>query len=223
MLLAVGLLSAILEARQSGEGQVLDVAMVDAAATLMAPYFGMVCAGTWRDRRQDNLLDGAAHFYGVYETADGKHFAVGALEKEFYAELCTRLAVNVPRDDDAPSTWDEHRRILAERFRKKTRAEWEEELASPGSCATPVLSITEAPHHPHNVARSAFVDIDGVLQPAPAPRFSRTAPPAPTPPSCPGDHTADVLNTLGFDDAGIAELADAGVVRQSAAGGSAKT
>ena len=102
MLLAVGLLSAILEARESGEGQVLDVAMVDGVATLLAPYFGMVPAGTWRDRREDNLLDGAAHFYGVYATADGRHIAVGAMEPKFYAELCDRLGVSVPHDDDEP-------------------------------------------------------------------------------------------------------------------------
>ena len=105
MLLAVGLLSAILEARESGEGQVVDVAMVDGVATLMAPYFGMVAAGTWRDRREDNLLDGAAHFYGVYATADGGHIAVGAMEPKFYAELCDRLGVDVPHDDDQPATW----------------------------------------------------------------------------------------------------------------------
>ena len=102
MLLAIGLLSAILEARQSGEGQVLDVAMVDGAATMMAPYYGMVHAGTWRDHRCDNILDGAAHFYGVYRTADDKHVAVGAIEPQFYAELCRCLEVDVPHDDDAP-------------------------------------------------------------------------------------------------------------------------
>ena len=149
MLLAVGLLSAILEARESGEGQVLDVAMVDGVATLMAPYFGMVAAGTWRDRRQDNLLDGAAHFYGAYATADGGHIAVGAMEPKFYAELCDRLGVDVPHDDDQPATWAAHRAVLAARFAEKTRDEWERILDSPGCCATPVLSLAEAPRHPH--------------------------------------------------------------------------
>jgi len=176
MLLALGLLSAILEARESGSGQVLDVAMVDGAATLMAPYYGMVPAGRWRDHRCDNLLDGAAHFYGVYATADGKHMAVGALEGQFYAELCERLNVAVPQDYDDPSAWAEHRKSLAARFREKTRAQWEEEVGTPGSCASPVPSITEAPQHPHNVARGTFVEVDGVAQPAPAPRFSRTVP-----------------------------------------------
>lgn len=215
MLLAVGLLSAILEARQSGEGQVLDVAMVDGAATLMAPYFGMVPAGTWRDHRQDNLLDGAAHFYGTYETSDGKHIAVGALERQFYTELCERIGVDVPQDYDDPSAWKTHRAEFAARFRQKTRAEWERELASADACTAPVLSIVEAPHHPHNVARRSFVDVDGVLQPAPAPRFSRTVPPTPAPPALAGDHTRDVLAELGLDPASAAELIAAGVAVQS--------
>jgi alpha-methylacyl-CoA racemase len=214
MLLAVGLLSAILETRASGEGQVVDVAMVDGAAALMTPYFGMVPAGTWRDRRGDNLLDGAAHFYGVYETADGKHMAVGALEPHFYAELCERLGVDVPHDGDAPEMWKAHRDTFAARFRERTRSEWERELGSPGCCVAPVLSITEAPHHPHNMARKSFADVGGVLQPAPAPRFSRTVPPIPTPPALAGDHTRDVLIQAGFHDAAIAELINAGVARQ---------
>ncbi|MGH3675467.1 MAG: CaiB/BaiF CoA transferase family protein, partial [Mycobacterium sp.] len=153
MLLAVGLLSAILEARESGSGQVVDVAMVDGAAALMAPYYGMVAAGTWRDRRHANVLDGAAHYYGVYETADQKHVAVGAMEPAFYAELCQRLDVTVPHDADEPAAWEAHRAVLAARFRGKTREEWEQELSSPGCCAAPVLSLTEAPQHPHNAAR----------------------------------------------------------------------
>jgi alpha-methylacyl-CoA racemase len=217
MMLAIGLLSAILEARQSGEGQVLDVAMVDGAATMMAPYYGMVHAGTWRDHRCDNILDGAAHFYGVYRTADDKHVAVGAIEPQFYAELCRRLEVDVPHDDDAPTVWSAHREALAARFLQNTRAEWEQQLSTPGSCAAPVLTISEAPSHPHNVARRTFIEVDGVPQPAPAPRFSRTVPSAPRSPALPGDHTRAVLAGLGFDEGAVARLTDAGVVRQSAA------
>jgi alpha-methylacyl-CoA racemase len=218
MLLAVGLLSAILEARESGAGQVIDVAMVDGAATLMAPYFGMVPAGTWRDRRQDNLLDGAAHFYGVYSTSDGGHMAVGAMEPKFYAELCEGLGVTVPHDDDEPSKWAAHRAALAARFAEKPRDEWERLLGTAGCCATPVLSLTEAPRHPHNVARQTFIDVDGITQPAPAPRFSRTLPGAPTSPSLPGDQTRALLGELGLDAEAIAELEGAGVVAQSKKG-----
>jgi alpha-methylacyl-CoA racemase len=215
MLLAVGLLSAILEARASQQGQVVDVAMVDGAATLMAPYYGMVAAGTWRDRRYDNVLDGAAHYYGVYATADERHVAVGAMEPQFYAELCQRLGVDIPQDANDPTAWEAHRAVLAAQFRQKSRTEWEELLSSPGCCATPVLSLAEAPRHPHNVARGTFVEIDGVVQPAPAPRFSRTSPPTPTGPSLPGDHTRDLLGGLGMDDKAIAELLASGVARQS--------
>lgn len=215
MLLAVGLLSAILEARESGVGQVLDVAMVDGVAALLAPYFGMLPAGTWRDRRQDNLLDGAAHFYGAYATADGGHIAVGAMEPKFYAELCDRLDVDVPHDDGDPTAWAAHRDALAARFAEKSRAEWERLLDTPGCCATPVLSLTEAPLHRHNVARQAFIELDGITQPAPAPRFSRTRPAIPAPPSLPGDHTRVVLRELGLDTDAITALEDAGVVAQS--------
>lgn len=215
MLLAVGLLSAILEARESGTGQVLDVAMVDGVATLLAPYFGMVPAGTWRDRRHDNLLDGAAHFYGVYATADGGHFAVGAMEPKFYAELCDRLGVDVPHDEDAPQTWAAHRATLAARFAEKSREEWARLLDTPGCCATPVLSLAEAPRHPHLAARKTFIDIDGITQPAPAPRFSRTWPATPTSPSLPGDHTRTLLREIGLDANAITALERAGVVAQS--------
>lgn len=218
MLLAVGLLSAILEARQSGVGQVLDVAMVDGAATLMAPYFGMVAAGSWRDHRQDNLLDGAAHFYGVYATAGGGHVAVGAMERKFYAELCDRLGVDVPQHDDRPAAWATHRAELAARFAERTRDEWERILDSPGCCATPVLSLNEAPRHPHAVARRAFIEVDGVTQPAPAPRFSRSRPAAPSSPALPGDHTHALLREMGLDTEAITELVDSGVVAQSKRG-----
>jgi alpha-methylacyl-CoA racemase len=218
MLLAVGLLSAILEARSSGKGQVVDVAMVDGAAALMAPYFGMIAAGTWRDQRRANVLDGAAHYYGVYETADGKHVAVGAMEPQFYAELCERVGVDVPQDENDPPAWAAHRSVLAARFREETRAEWESRLDSPNCCATPVLGLAEAPRHPHNVARGTFVELDGVVQPAPAPRFSRTSPPTPTGPALPGDHTRDVLAGIGIDDEAIAALLESGVARQSGSG-----
>jgi len=214
MLLAFGLLSGILEARQSGTGQVLDVAMIDGAATLMAVFYGLFAEGRWEDRRHANLLDGAAHYYRTYETADGKHFAVGSMEPQFYAELCARLGVDAPQDNDDES-WAAHGDMMAARFREKTRDEWEAELVTPQSCAVPVLGLAEAPNHPHHQARHSFLDLDGAVQPAPAPRFSRTVPATPGAPAMPGDHTLAVLAELGLDDETVRDLVAADVVRQS--------
>ncbi len=218
MLLALGLLSGILESRQSGIGQVVDVSMLDGAATLMAVFYGMLSQGTWQDRRQANVVDGAAHFYRTYETADGKHIAVGALEPQFYEELCTRLGVRPPQDYDDPRDWAAHAEVMADRFRQKTRDEWEREVVTPQSCAAPVLSMTEAPQHPQNRHRRTFVDVDGVVQPAPAPRFSRTAPRPPGGPALPGSHTRVVLEELGMSEDDVSSLLDSGVVRERAAG-----
>ena len=148
--------------------------MFDGAAMLMTVFYGLFAEGRWEDRRHANVLDGAAHYYRTYETADGKHFAVGAMEPQFYAELCERLGVTVPQED-TPEAWAAHGDTMAARFREKTRAEWEAELVTPQSCASPVLGLAEAPNHPHSRARGSFVTVDGVVQPAPAPRFSRTA------------------------------------------------
>jgi alpha-methylacyl-CoA racemase len=211
MLLAVGLLAGLLESRRSGQGQVIDVSMYDGAALLMTVFYGLFAEGQWADRRQSNLLDGAAHFYRTYETADGEHFAVGAMEPQFYAELCTLLDVDVPQSDSVDH-WAAHSRLIAERFRTRTRAEWEAVLVTPQSCASPVLGLTEAPDHPHARARGTFVTVDGVVQPAPAPRFSRTPAAPPGSPAMPGDHTDDVLAELGLD---TADLAGSGAVRQS--------
>jgi alpha-methylacyl-CoA racemase len=218
MLLALGLLSGILESRASGAGQVVDVSMLDGAATLMAVFYGMLAQGTWQDRRHANVVDGAAHFYRTYETADGKHFSVGALEPQFYQELCARLGVDPPQDYDEPDAWEKHGEAMAARFRQKTREEWEQELVTEQSCASPVLSLNEAPWHPQNRSRSTFVDVDGVWQPAPSPRFSRTVPAKPGRPSLPGDHTLAVLADLGLDDATVSSLVASNVVRQSTAG-----
>ncbi len=212
MLLAVGLLSGVLEARQSGKGQVVDVAMVDGAVTLMAPFYGLLAEGRWEDRRCANVLDGAAHYYRAYETSDGGHIAVGAMERPFYDQLTRRMAIDVPQGD-SPETWAAHGEVMAERFREKTRAEWEDEIVDPQTCATPVLSLSEAPLHPHHRARGTFVEIDGVVQPSPSPRFSRTKP-MPGVPALPGAHTDAILAEFDVDPAGLS-----GVVRQRESGG----
>ena len=214
MLLAVGLLSAILDARRSGEGQILDVSMFDAAATLTTVFYGMLADGRWTDARHANVVDGAAHYYRTYETADGGHFAVGALEPQFYAELCERLGVDVPQDETTEA-WVAHGEVLAARFLEKTRAEWELELVTPQSCATPVLSLTEAPRHPHSVSRATFLELDGALQPAPAPRFSRTALDEPSSPGLPGDDTLSILRALGLSGEAVEDLVGSGAARQS--------
>lgn len=143
---------------------------------------------------------------------------MGALEPKFYEELCARLGVSVPHEDDDPDAWAAHGEAMAARFRDKTRAEWEQELVAPQSCAVPVLSMTEAPGHPQNRARGTFVEVDGVVQPAPARRFSRTVPPPPGRPALAGDQTLAVLAELGLDDQTVSELSAAGVVRQREGG-----
>ena len=218
MLLAVGLLSGMMEAGRSGKGQVIDVAMLDGSVTLMSVFYGMLAQGTWRDQRNANVVDGGAHYYRVYETADGKHFSVGAIEPQFYAELCDRLGVDVPHDPDDHERWSAHGEAMAARFRERTRDEWEAELVTPNSCAAPVLGMAEAPQHPHNVARGNFVDVDGVTQPAPSPRFSRTPAAPPGGPALPGDHSESVLADLGLDPSLVDELLGDGVVRQSSGG-----
>jgi len=209
------LLIGVSEARQACAGQLVAVAMVDGAATLMTVFYGLFAEGRWEDRRHANVLDGAAHYYRTYETADGKHFAVGSMEPQFYAELCARLGVDLPQDDDEAS-WAAHGVAMAARFREKSRDEWEGELVTPQSCASPVLGLAEAPRHPHHQARNSFLDLDGAVQPAPAPRFSRTVAPTPGAPALPGDHTLEVLAELGFDDETVHSLTAADVVRQSA-------
>jgi alpha-methylacyl-CoA racemase len=211
MMLAFGVVSALLESRRSGRGQVVDAAMTDGAALLSAMMYGMKAAGFMTNERGENLLDGGAHFYGTYACADGKYVALGAIEPQFYAELLRSCGVDDPAFEAQldRDRWPELRRRLAEVFKTRTRAEWCSLLEGTDACFAPVLDWDEAPQHPHNVARGTFVTVDGVVQPAPAPRFSRTPPSPPRAASASGDEHA-VLRDWGLPDDAIRRLEAAG-------------
>jgi alpha-methylacyl-CoA racemase len=176
MYLVTGVLAAVLEARRSGRGQVVDCAMVDGVASLMSFIYAALARGEWRDERESNLLDGGAPFYGTYRCADGAYIALGALEPQFQAELIERLGLDAAAfsDRDDPASWPRLRRVLEETFARRTRAEWSEILEGSDACFAPVLNFGEAAAHPHLAARGTIASLDGVPCPAPAPRFSRT-------------------------------------------------
>ncbi|MFI8826334.1 CaiB/BaiF CoA transferase family protein [Streptomyces sp. NPDC053431] len=191
--LVIGVLAALRHAREHGEGQVVDAAIVDGTAHLATMIHGMLAAGGWQDRRGVNLLDGGCPFYGTYATSDGGYMAVGALEQQFYDEFARLLGI----EDVAPARrdltrWPELRTAVAERFRTRTRDEWTEVFAGSDACVAPVLSLREAPGHPHLAARGTFVEHAGLVQPAPAPRFSATPGTVRTGPARPGADTAEV-------------------------------
>ncbi len=199
MLLAMGVLAAVFECGRSGKGQVVDAAMVDGAALLMASTYGMRAAGLWNDRRGDNILDGGAPWYGVFETADGRFVSIAPIEAKFYAELLQRLGLDpaaLPAQHDRTG-WPRLREIFTQTFRSKSLAQWCESLQGTDVCFAPVLDMGEAPDHPHNLQRNAFVDIDGVRQPAPAPRFSRTPSGVRSGSPEPGHHASEVLRDWG--------------------------
>jgi alpha-methylacyl-CoA racemase len=214
MLLAVGILAALVERSSSGRGQVVDAAMVDGSALLTSFIYGMRASGSWHDRRGSNLLDGGAPFYDTYATADGDYVAVGALEPQFYAALLEGLGLteaDLPDQHDRTG-WPVLRKRFAEVFASRTKADWEQVFAGTDACVSPVLSIAEAPAHPHALARNAFVDVSGVTQPAPAPRFGRTAAAEPKAPPRPGADSDAVLAELGLTPADVADLRARGVV-----------
>jgi alpha-methylacyl-CoA racemase len=216
MYLLVGILSALLESRTSGTGQVVDAAIVDGASHLTTMVHGLMNAGAWADRRGSNLLDGGAPFYDVYETSDGRHVAIGALEPAFYRELTARLRIadSLPDRDDV-GAWDGLRDRLAKIFATRTRDEWAEVFADGDACVAPVLSLREASGHPHVAARQVFEDRDGMVQPAPAPRFSRTPGVLTTPPVPVGHDTRNALLAWGIND--VDELIASGVAVESGA------
>ncbi|MYS12925.1 CaiB/BaiF CoA-transferase family protein [Streptomyces sp. SID4982] len=191
--LVVGVLAALHHARATGTGQVVDAAIVDGTAHLSAMIHGMLAAGAWQDRRAANLLDGGCPYYGTYETADGKYMAVGALEPRFYAEFLRLLDLDGLADaHHDPARWPELRERAAARFKSGTRAEWTDVFEGTDACVAPVLSLREAPHHPHLAARATFTEHDGLVQPAPAPRFSATPTRVRTGPALPGTGAEDV-------------------------------
>ncbi|MER8058865.1 MULTISPECIES: CaiB/BaiF CoA-transferase family protein [unclassified Streptomyces] len=191
--LVVGVLAALHHARATGTGQVVDAAIVDGTAHLSAMIHAMLSAGAWQDRRGANLLDGGCPYYGTYETADGGYMAVGALEEKFSAEFLRLLGLDGLQDARTDLTrWPELRAAVATRFRDRTREEWTARFADSDACVAPVLSLREAPHHPHLAARSTFTDHGGITQPAPAPRFSATPTAVRTGPALPGADTETV-------------------------------
>jgi alpha-methylacyl-CoA racemase len=200
MYLAFGMVCALLEARSSGKGQVVDAAMIDGAALLMASIYGLRQADLWFDRREANILDGGAPYYGTYRTKDDKYISIGAIEERFYSELLRRLGLDgeeLPAQNDR-SGWPMLKRRFAEAFREKSRDEWCLLLEGTDVCFAPVLSLDEARQHPHVKARGIFIELDGVMQPRPAPRFSRTESQISRRPAQPGEHTFEALRDWGF-------------------------
>ncbi|MBM3683503.1 MAG: CoA transferase [Actinobacteria bacterium] len=215
MLLAFGVACGLVEARASGRGQVVDAAMVDGTATLMAMFAGMMHSGVFTDQRGTNMLDTGSHFYDVYATSDGRYVSFGSIEPQFYAELL-RLS-GLGEEADLPhqldkTRWPEMKERLTRLVATKTRDEWCAIMVGSDVCFAPVLTYGEAAQHPHAVARSSFVEVAGITQPAPSPRFSRTTPAIAGPPAHPGQHTDDVLRDAGFGADEIAALRASGAV-----------
>ena len=214
MFLAVGILSAILEAKRSGQGQIVDVAMTEGSAYLALGCFGLASAGHWSEERESNIIDGGAPFWRCYETRDGKFVSVGAIEAKFYKVLVQKLGLDpasLPDQLDR-KTWPEVRERFAQAFRQKTRDEWCKVMEGSEACFAPVLTFSEAAEHPHNKARNSFVDVDGIMQPGPVPRFSRTPATVKSGPPEFGAQTEEALAAWGFSAEAIAKLKAEGAI-----------
>jgi alpha-methylacyl-CoA racemase len=212
--LALGVVAALLEAQRSGKGQIVDAAMVDGAASLMSMFYALHAAGSMTETRGTNVLDSGAFFYDVYECADGKYVALASIEDKFLEEFLRRVGIDArempPKMDRGQ--WPAAKAKLAARFKTKTREEWCRLLEGSDACFAPVLSLAEAPAHPHNLARGTFVEVDGIVQPAPAPRFSRTPSRRPTPPEAPGERGVQSLARWGLPAEEIAALRSCGAL-----------
>jgi alpha-methylacyl-CoA racemase len=206
--LALGVVAGLLEAQKSEKGQVIDVAMIDGAASLMAALYGLRGAGIWSDKRGENILDTGSHYYNVYETSDGEYVAVGSIEAKFYAELLRLTGLEgekLPRQNDR-AAWSAMQERLSAIFKTKSRDEWCRIMEGSEVCFAPVLTMKEAPQHPHNRHRATFVEVEGVVQPAPAPRFARTPSAVQRPPARPGEHTEEALRDWGFSASELERL-----------------
>lgn len=208
MLLAMGVLAALVNVKMGGQGQVVDAAMTEGAAQLGAIFWGLLASGNWREERGSNMLDGAAPWYDSYRTADGQYMSVGPVEGRFYAELLQKLELadaGLPSQHDRKG-WPTIRAAIEAAFARRTRDEWSKVFEGSDACVAPVLGFSEAPQHPHNRARGSFVEVDGVMQPAPAPRFSATPSALPTREPERGEHGGAALRDWGFDEAAVAAL-----------------
>jgi alpha-methylacyl-CoA racemase len=212
--MALGLLAGIIEAARSGRGQVVDAAMVDGAASLMTLFYGLLAAGLWKEQRGSNLLDGGAPFLRPYETSDGQHVVIGSLEPRFFRLLLERMGIDDidPAAQNDPRQWPAMQRRFEAAFRTRSRQEWCDALQDTDACFTPVLSLTEATRHPHALARGTYVEVDGIIQPGPAPRFSRTPSSISQPPRPAGAGARAALEAWGMAPARIEALGRAGVL-----------
>ena len=214
MLLALGLVAALFETKSSGKGQVIDAAMVDGSALLMTMIYTLRGMGLWKDSLGSNFLDGGAHFYDTYECKDGKYISIASIEPKFYQLLreITPLKDSIFDDQLSRESWPEQKKALKEIFLKKTQQEWCDLMEGTDICFAPVLNMAEAPEHPHNKARGTFIELEGIVQPAPAPRFSRTVPEVYPAPAYVGEHTEEVLKSIGMQDSDIEDLKASGEV-----------
>lgn len=213
-MLAFGIVCGLLEAQRSRKGQIIDAAMMDGASLLMTMIHGRREMGVWNEIRGTNYLDGGAPFYSAYETLDGKYISVGSIEEEFYSTFVAALGLEV---SDLPPQWDRSswpttKARVADIVRTRTRLEWEERMGSRDVCFAPVLGLAEVADHPHHRERGSFVDIDGITQPAPMPRFSRTAPSVSRPPASPGENSREALLDWGIGRSRVDGLIASGAV-----------